>query len=153
MASFYGIIVMVIGMSLLLAAAGVGTASDALISKFTSLTIQSPTQSFDVGAKDFNNHGKAFLNVLFLAIGVIAIAAGLKSGAGGTFGIAETLKTITVNVLLWVVISDLIAVISWANGAGAAYFGGLIKYIAWFIYIPLAVGTIISGLDWIGGGK
>lgn len=153
MASFYGIVVMVIGMSLLLAAAGVQTSSSFVISKFTDVTTQSPTSSFNVDAKDFNNKGKIFLISLLALITVIATAAGVRSALGGTFGVAESLKTVTLNVIMWLIIADLVALVSWASSSGAAYFGGLIKYVAWFVYIPLAVGTIISGLDWIGGGR
>lgn len=151
MASFSGYIGLIIGLSLLLAMAGVQTGSYNIIGAFMSINPNSPTGGFSVDTSNFNKFGSPLLISIFGIIATIVIASGIRSALGGTFGIAETIKTTALAALLALMIMDLVGIITYLNGVES--FGGVTKIISLVVYIPLAIMAVIAGLDWIGGGK
>jgi hypothetical protein len=151
MASFAGYVGFIIGLSLLLALAGVQTGSFNVIGAFMSIHPNGPTGGFSVDTSNFNKFGSPLLIAIFGIIAAVAIAGGIRSALGGSNGIAETIKTTALSALLALMIMDLVGIITYLNGVDS--FGGVTKIVAFVIYIPLAVMAVISALDWIGGGK
>lgn len=151
MASFGGYVVLIIGLSLLLAMAGVQTTAGALLGNFVSFNSTSPTAEFGVDTSKFNTTGSAFLlSLIAIATGLALLLAG-RTILGGTFGIAETIKVSVIAVIVPVMIADLLGIMSYTNGLTGV--GVILKIVALVVYLPLAVAFVFSAIDWIGGGK
>jgi len=151
MASFAGYVGFIVGLSLILAMAGVQTGSYNIIGAFMSINPQSPTGGFSIDTSNFSKFGSPLLIAVFGIIALVAAAGGIRSALGGTFGIAETIKTTALSALLALMIMDLVGIITYLNTVTS--FGGITKLVALVIYVPLAIMAVISALDWIGGGR
>lgn len=154
MASFYGYVILIIGLSLLFAIAGVNSGMGHLLGTYATVTPQSPTQNLTVTTTQFQWNGiggSAWLIALYLLLGAFVVASGIRIVLGGTQGIAETIKTTVALAILGFMISDVIGLLTYLNGVPD--WGGIIKIAALVVYLPLAVGMIISAIDWIGGGR
>ena len=151
MASFGGYIGLIVGLSLLLAMAGVHTGTYNIIGAFMSITPNTTGGGFAIDTTNFTKFGSPLLVALFLIMGTVAFTGTFKVATGGTFGIAETMKTTALVTLLALMMADLIGIITYLNGVTS--FGGVTKIVSLVVYIPLAIMSIISGLDWIGGGR
>lgn len=151
MVNFGTYVGLVITLSLLLAMVGVPTVTHNLIDRFMSITPNTVNGGFSVDPTGFNKDGKQLLISLFGISAVIFGAIAIRSALGGTFGIAESLKIAALTTLLGLILSDLYGIFIFLNSVED--FSGITRYIAFIIYIPIAIMTIISGLDWIGGGR
>ena len=100
MASFAGYVGFIVGLSLLLAMVGVQTGSYNIIGAFMSINAAGPDGGFTIDTSSFNKFGSPLLIAIFGIIGVIAVAGGIRSALGGTFGIAETVKTTALAALM-----------------------------------------------------
>jgi len=154
MANFYAYLVLIMGMSLLFAFAGVQTTMGSLLGTFVTITPSSPTTNMSVDTNQFqwNGHsGSPWLIAAFAIVGAFVLVGGIRAALGGIFGIAETIKATVALSLLGLMVGDMIGLLSYINGLNM--FGGVIKVVAFLVYLPLAAGMIISAIDWIGGGR
>jgi hypothetical protein len=150
MASMYGYVVMIIGLSLLLGMAGVST-SFGTMNSLTGLDTNSTTPG---NITVTNLISLSTLTNLFLST-LLASLAGLTAFAVASlalrFSLADSLKLGVSTFLLGVAIADLVTIV---NTAGAASgLGNIIYWIVAFIYIPLIGGFVINILNWIGGNS
>jgi hypothetical protein len=151
MASFTGYVGMILGLSIILAMIGVQTAPVALFNTFMNVTAQSPTSDFGVNPVRFDSSNNLVLIGLFAIISAIVAAAWYRTAMGGTFGVAETIKTTFFAVLVVSMMADFVGLMIYINQI--TDFQNITRYIAIVIYAPLAILSVLSGLDWIGGGK
>jgi hypothetical protein len=153
MATFHGYLILIVGLSVLLAMAGVQTTAGVIAGQFITMNATSPTGNFTADTSNFHSGvgGSAFLIALIAILGTFALVGGIRAALGGTFGIAETVKVTTAVILRPLMLVDLTGIMSYANGL--VQMGGIIKLVAIVIYLPLAVGALVSAIDWIGGGK
>jgi len=133
--------------------AGVQTTAGNIAGLFVDINATSPTGNFTVDTTPFNTgiNGSIFFGAIWVLFAVYIGATVIRAGLGGTQGIAETIKVNLAWALVPVLISDFVALMSYANGLTGA--GEIIKLIAVVIYLPISIGAIISITDWIGGGK
>ena len=145
MATFHGYMVMVVGLSLLLAFAGVATGVGVVMNKFISVDIDGVEGTIDVDTSTANPLSNTRI------IWIIGLLATL--GAVGLFAkdVPGLLKAGTCAVMLAWIINDFIAIFNYANSITAL--DGVIKAVAFVIYLPLFIGSIISALNWVGGGQ
>lgn len=152
MASFYGYVTLIIGLSLLLGMAGVQTTSWHFINTFMPINATSPTGNFTADTSKFNfDTPNTLLYVIWGLFIALAGVGAYRAIVGGVSGIAETLKVTAVTGLLGLMVMDFIAIINYLNGH--PIMDGAFNLLALLIYVPLTFGVIISALDWIGGGK
>jgi hypothetical protein len=153
MATFHGYLILIVGLSVLLAMAGVQTTAGFIAGQFITINATSPGGNFtaDMGKFHAGIGGSAFLIALMAILGTFALVGGIRAAFGGVQGIGETVKVTTAVVLIPLMIVDLVGIMNYANGL--VEMGGILKLIAIVIYLPLAVGAIVSAIDWIGGGK
>ena len=152
MASFGGYVVLIVGLSLLLAMIGMQTTTGQVLGKFgINVTATSETNSFDVDASNLNGLDSQWFFSIFLGLSAVFILAlGVRLASGGSFGIAETLKVTVVGTLISLMVMDFYGIFSYDYGSSI---GVVTKIVSILIYLPMAIGTIISALDWIGGGR
>ena len=154
MASFYGYIILIVGLSVVLAAAGIDTGMSHLIGSMTPITPQSPTSNFAVDTTPFQLNGVAgspWMIALYGILVAFAISGGIRVILGGTFGIAETVKVTITIAILALMISDFRSLFIYIQGMPD--WSGVTRAIAIIVYLPLTAGMIFSAIDWIGGGK
>jgi hypothetical protein len=153
MASFYGYVILVIGLSLLLGMAGVDTVTNGLIDSFTPINSTSPTTNMTVDTSHFHGGlgGSTLLISLFAIILTFVALVTFRSGLGGIFGIGESVKIVLLAGFLPIMLSDMISIMNYLNGVN--FMGGVIKYVSFVVYIPIAIGMIVSATDFIGGGR
>jgi len=154
MANFYSYVILIVGMSLLFSIAGVQTSMNHFLGTYATVIPQSPTQNFNVSVTQFQLNGVSGSTWLIALYGVLAsfvLVTGVRTIAGGTFGIAETVKVTVALAVLALMVADAVALITYLNAIPD--WGGIIKIAAIVIYLPLTAGMIFSALDWIGGGK
>jgi hypothetical protein len=170
MASFYGYVVLLLGLSLLLGMAGADTAGGNLLNKFLPMNVTSPTENYSVDSSRFYTSidptspanmltilGDFFTSTNYLIVVgiIIAVYAGLvlfKGVSGGIFGIAESTKILLLVGFLPIMIADFAAIFNYLNGLDMIM-SGVIKILAFIIYVPIAIGLIISAFDFVGGGR
>jgi len=145
MATFHGYMVMIVGLSLLLAFAGVATGMGVVTNKFISVDVDGVEGTIDVDTSTANPLSNTRI------IWIIGLLATL--GAVGLFAkdVPGLLKAGTCAVILAWLINDFIAIFNYANSITAL--DGVIKAVAFVIYLPLFIGSIISALNWVGGGQ
>lgn len=152
MASFGGLVMLVVGISILLAMVGVGTTTGLLLGTFgVHLTPTNSTTDFAADTTGLNGVNSAWFLGIFIGLSAIfTIVVGIRAAVGGTFGIAETLKVSSVGVLISLMILDFVAILGMDFGGNI---GQVIKIIAIIIYLPITVFSVIAAFDWIGGGR
>lgn len=150
MASMYGYVVMIIGLSILLGLAGVST-SFGTMNSLTGLNTNSTTP----GNITINNLvslstlTNLFLNLLLESFA--ALTAFTIASLAYRFSLADSLKLGVATFLLGVAIGDLVTIVNTASGANGL--GNVIYWVVAFIYLPLIGGFIINLLNWIGGNN
>ena len=151
MANFVAYIGLIVGLSLLFAMAGMPNTTHSLIDRFMTITSNSPTGQFSIDPSGFNKDGKALLASIFGISATLLAAIAIKSAAGGTFGIAESLKIGALATLMGLIMADLYGLFIFVNSVND--FSGVTKALAFLIYVPIAIMAVISAIDWIGGGR
>lgn len=148
MASMFGYFVTVLGLSILLAFAGVDTSAHGVM----NMVGMNITTS-NVGNTTINHLGDAntiqnvfFGDLLGILIGIAAIGFTLLSGR---FSPGESLKLGLAATLLTLLINDLISIMTYTQSL--TEFGMLIQLVAYVIYLPLIGGIAIMIFNWIGG--
>ena len=147
MATFHGYMVFIVGLSLLLAFAGVATGVGVIMNKFIDVNVDGVEGTIDVNTTTAN----PLTNNTF--VWIIGLLATLGAIAGAIFSkdVAGALKAGACSVMLAWLINDFIAIFNYANSITAL--DGIIKAVAFVIYLPLFIGSFISALNWIGGGQ
>lgn len=153
MANFYAYVALLMGLGLILGLTGISTTSGHLIGKFIDITPASPTSNATVNADNLHNGagGNTFLISLFAifaTVAAIGLGTAIISGGADT---ASLVKLLVLIPLLAVVYLDLSSLITYLNGINLMH--GLVKMIAYIVYLPLIGAAIISALDWLGGGR
>jgi len=156
MANFYSYVILIVGLSLVLSMAGIQTGMGHLLGTYATVTPQSPTQNLTVSTTQFiwnGVTGSAWLVALYALIALFVVAGGIRVYFGGTQGIAETIKATVALAILGFMVADIVGLITYLNAMDNVGLGMIVKVIGLVIYLPLAIGMIISAIDWIGGGK
>jgi hypothetical protein len=156
MASYYGVIILVIGLSLLLGFAGIATGAGKLIDTFFNFG------STEYGAYNVTNYtsnlatttggassGDEYFTWLYSLLGLSA-AIGLGVGVLSR-DIAQGMKAGIASVFEVWLITDIWAILTFSKSE--VLFGGFVSFIALIIYVPLLIGSIISMASWIGGSS
>ena len=151
MASFYGYTILLVGISILLAIAGMNTGMGSITDLYFHNIKNADFNATNIDSSGFgitgSNSGGDSLNWLFAILGISAVfAVGVAlatkdAGQGAKAGFAA--------MVLGFGISDFKALITYAINDPS--FGGIVGIIASIIYIPLAIGYIIVAINWIGG--
>ncbi len=152
MATFAGYVVLVVGLSLLLALVGIQTTTGNVLGIFNiDITPASLENNFSVDASGLNGLDSAWFLGIFIGLtSVFGVVVGIRAALGGTFGVAETLKVTSVGSLIALIVLDFVSLFTLDVGGSI---GRVVQIIGILIYLPLAVGAIIAAFDWIGGGK
>lgn len=149
MASIYGYSLMIIGLSLLLAFAGINSGVGALQNVFYS---QTTNQTSGEVTHDFVNLNQ-FKNNFFETWQTLFVLGGTIIGLGvawATRDLGQAIKSGMATVIGGLVITDFVSLLTY-DFEGT--FGTLIKVISLVIYLPLTVGFFFTVANWIGGGE
>jgi len=147
MATFHGYMVFIVGLSLLLAFAGVSTGMGVVTNKFIDVDVNSVNGTIAVDTTTAN----PLSNTWFIyVLGVLALL-GTIAGAIFSKDVAGALKSGACAFMLSWIILDFIALFNYANSITAL--GGVVKAVALVIYLPLFIGSFVSALNWVGGGQ
>lgn len=158
MASMYGYVILLVGMSLLLSMVGVNTGVGAIMDKYFKFTDNSNgsfnitslnNSEFRVGSNSNGTGGSDSLFWVFTIFGLGGII-GITAWALGR-SIAETAKAGFAGLVFGLALADFSAIISYASSMNI--FGGVLAIITFLIYIPIGFGYIVTALNWIGGGQ
>jgi hypothetical protein len=158
MASVYGYVVLIVGLSLLLGFAGVETGMGVMLGKYVSFdtigdghfnasTIN--VDNLNVGDSSDGSTGSDSLSWLWAAFGLGAILVG--GIALVTKDVGQGIKAgfaVIGGVLILADFRALLILLSNASGIGTIF-----SIVPLFIYVPLAIGFIITLINWIGGGQ
>ena len=145
MATIYGYMILLIGLSLLLGFAGVNTLGKGVLSTFgisINNNVISGIQNLDTLTNPFNVTALAIL----AGLGVFAI-----SSLALRFDLAGSLKIGAMVTFFVVMLNEFRAIIQTAQLHDSM--GGMITLVAIIIYLPIAIGSIIAGYNWIGGNS
>jgi len=153
MASFYGYTILIVGLSILLAIAGMGNVMGHISGKYFS-GMQNPDGSFNatnIDGSNFGSTGSGDGSDLFgWMLSILGITGLVTLGiAAATRNWGEVLKAGFAASVLILGISDFWSLLSYAINDPS--FGGIAGIIACIIYIPLGIGYIITAINWVGG--
>lgn len=149
MASVYGYVFLVVGLSLLLGLAGVDSGIGGTITKFVQASTDPITGEFSLSFTNLNQ----FLNDFWgtwqslLAIGATIVGVALVV-ATKDFG--QGMKAGVSGVIGGLIIGDFIGIMTLDVGGT---FGVLVDIVSWVIYLPLLITFFIIIPTWIGGGS
>jgi hypothetical protein len=148
MASMQGYFYMIIGLSLLLGLAGVGTLGGGILSIMgVDITTSDAGNTTISGIENINTISNPFLGSLSAIIIGLGIAG--LSVLSGKFSLGESLKVGAASFLLVLMINELRAILQLAGTLTS--FSFLIQLVAYVIYIPLMGGITIMIYNWISG--
>ena len=149
MASVYGYIVMIVGLSILLGMAGVMTTGGHVLSNFITVTV-SPTGG--TYTTDFSLLNAIQNNFWSIFGGLLGLGAAVTIGiAFATRDVGQTLKSGLGTILGSLALLDMVSFITFATTIGTL--GYILGFISLVIYLPLLVGFIIAMANWVGGAQ
>lgn len=150
MASIIGYFIMVLGLSLLLAFAGINTGGTGVLDLMkVNVTTSIAGNTSITGIENINTISNPFLGSLLSIIVGLGVAG--LSILSGKFSLGESLKVGAASFLLILLISDLRSIIVYTQTLTS--FGFLTQLITYFIYIPLIGGVAITIYNWISGNN
>ena len=146
MATIYGYMILLVGLSLLLGFAGVNTLGKGVLGTF-GISINNNAiggiENLDTISNPFNVTALAILLSLSAVFTVAALAL--------RFGLSESLKIGALTVFFGVMLTEFRAIMQTAQLHDSM--GGMITLVAIVIYLPIAIGSVIAGYNWIGGSN
>ena len=149
MASVYGYIIMIVGLSVLLGMAGVSTAGGQVLAKFSpgsyNMTTGSYTSDFTALNALQNNWWEAF-GILLVFGSALTIRV-----AFATRDLGQAFKSGLAGSLCGLCLMDLASFVTYALSLGTL--GQWVSLVAGIIYIPLIVGFIVAVVNWVGGSQ
>ena len=152
MASFYGYVMLLVGLSLLLSMAGLQVGTANILNKY--VTFSQPDGSFNLTSfnatgvdTQSSGDGQDSFSWLLTMFGVGAIVAG--SVALATKDIGQGLKSGFASMVFALGVIQFVSLINYAILDQA--FGGIVGIIASIIYIPLFITYFVAAINWIGG--
>ena len=150
MVNFINYVFLVVILSVLLGMAGINTGDDGLLGGFMDVTIQNATSNFSIDPSpmqwrndssilvtpitaynSWRNGGSPLMLYFYAIIFALVIALGVRTVVGGTFGIAETIKTSVALAVVGLMLANFISLLSYINTLDGL--GGTVKIIAWLI--------------------
>jgi hypothetical protein len=145
MASMTGYFSMIVGLSLLLGMAGVGTLGGHLLGLF-GLGI---TNGVVTGLSNSNTLQNAFLATflgILTSLGVLGVGV-----LAGRFDIGAALKVGVLTTTLGLIFADIVGIIVYCQTVGN--FGVVVGGIIAVVYVPLLFMFGITAMNWVGGNQ
>lgn len=148
MASMYGYVTLVVGLSILLGLAGLSTGIGGVLDMFAKATINQLTGEMSINFDTLNQFKNDFWgtwqSLLLLGGAIVGISVAIA-----TKDFPQALKATTATVIVPLIIADFVNLMSYGKELGSM--GIVVTIISWVIYLPLTIALFVTVSNWIQG--